>query len=135
MKKKDVPQDRNSVFEGETKVVYAISEQGKIEIAQSSGWDVEAIVLEQAIEEIKRHTCDALERAHRGETSALEYHMYAQRMDLTILAQTSGRFKWQIRRDFNPKRFNKLSSKVLEKYADVLGIDVETLIRLPKLHE
>ncbi|MCU7860864.1 MAG: hypothetical protein KZQ86_13775, partial [Candidatus Thiodiazotropha sp. (ex Lucinoma kastoroae)] len=103
-----------------------------IEIAQSSGWDVEAVVLKQAIEEIERHACDALNRAHSGETSALEYHMYAQRMDMTILAQASGRFKWQIQRDFNPKRFNKLSKRVLEKYADVLGIDVETLVRLPK---
>ncbi|MCU7815808.1 MAG: hypothetical protein KZQ81_11515 [Candidatus Thiodiazotropha sp. (ex Rostrolucina anterorostrata)] len=51
---------------------------------------------------------------------------------MTILAQASGRFKWQIQRDFNPKRFNKLSKRVLEKYADVLGIDVETLVRLPK---
>lgn len=132
MKKTDVPQDAHPVYAGETKVLYARNEQGKLETVPSAGWEVEAQVLEQALAEIARLTADALQRARAGQTAPLEYHMYRQRMDVPMLASASGRFRWQVRRDFDPRRFARLSARRLQAYAEALGIDVETLTRLPE---
>ncbi len=131
MKSQDIPQDRAESLGGETKVIYAESEGGRIEINQTSGWEVEELVLEQALGEIERLSQDALARARQGLTSPLEYHMYHQRMDLPMLAQAVGRFQWWVKRDFDPRRFAACSEAKLAGYAEVLGIDVATLKRLP----
>ncbi len=131
MKKEDVPQQPHHIYEGEKKAVYALNQDGKFEIAQSSGWEVESVVLEQALEEINRLAQEALIRARAGESSPLEYHMYAQRMDLPMLAQAVGRFQWRVRKHFKPGDFSNLKSSQLALYARVLGIDTATLKRLP----
>ena len=131
MKKDDIPQQPQPMFNGETKGVYALDENGNYVLARTPGWDPETTALTQALEEIERLATDALDRARAGLTSPLEYHMYARRMDLPMLARAVGRFKWQVRRHFKQKHFNKLTEQQLKAYADVLDIDVETLCRLP----
>jgi hypothetical protein len=135
MKIKDVPQDRADSLGGETKVIYAESDSGRIESSETSGWEVEEVVLGQALDEIKRLTLDAFNRAKQGKTSPLEFHMYHQRMDLAMLAQAVGRFQWMVKRDFSPQRFARLSSKKMANYAEVLGIDSESLSQLPEHYE
>jgi len=135
MKKIEVPQDKSHALAGETKAIYALDETGKVGVTETSGWNVEDLVLDQALEEISRHTEDALVRAHKGETSPLEYHMYHQRMDLPMLAQAAGQFKWRVRRHFDPRRFAKLSAEKLIRYADVLDITVDVLKGLPEKNE
>jgi hypothetical protein len=66
-----------------------------------------------------------------GRSSPLEYWMYAQRLDLPQLSQVTGLWQWRIRRHFRPEIFAKLSQKVLESYAWVMGITVEQLRKLP----
>ena len=131
MKKTDVPQQPHEMYEGETKAVYAINDNGKLEMSQSSGWDVESTVLEEAVNEINRLAEAALGRVRSGQSSPLEYHMYAQRMDLLMLAQAVGRFQWQVKRHFIPKNFHKLKPEQLELYAHVLDIDIEVLSVVP----
>lgn len=131
MKKKDIPQQPHHLYEGETKAIYALNENGKLEIAQTSGWEVETDVLQQAIDEIDRLTEEALIRVRKGESSPLEYHMYAQRMDLPMLSQAVGRFKWQVKKHLKPQHFNKLNAQQLKLYASVLGIDSKTLQEIP----
>ncbi|MDJ0807032.1 MAG: hypothetical protein QNJ78_09385 [Gammaproteobacteria bacterium] len=135
MKLRDVPQDNNSSMEGETKVIYARSDSGRIETAQTSGWDVEETVLEQAIDEIHRQAKEAHTRAVTGKTSPLEFHMYNQRMDLAMLAQAVGRFQWLVKRDFDPARFARLSPARLERYADVMGLQPDILQTLPDRYD
>ena len=131
MKKSDIPQQPHEMYEGETKAVYAVNEDGKLEISQTSGWDVESTVLESAVNEMNRLAVEALERVHCGITSPLEYHMYAQRMDLPMLAQAVGRFQWQVKRHFIPKIFFKLRPDQLKLYAHVLDVSVESLRVVP----
>lgn len=132
MKKEEVPQQDSGLLGGETKGVYATNEDGKFEMAQTAGWEVESIVLQQALDEINRIAEDALDRVKKGDSSPLEFHMYAQRMDLPMLAQAVGRFQWQVKRHFKPKIFTKLKASDLELYADVMGISVATLKNIPK---
>ncbi|HID81660.1 MAG TPA: hypothetical protein EYH06_01545 [Chromatiales bacterium] len=135
MKKNEVPQDKSHALAGETKTIYALDESGKVGATETSGWDVEDIVLDQALEELQRHAEDALVRAQAGKTSPLEFHMYKQRMDLPMLAQATGQFQWQVRRHFDPRRFAKLSAKKLNRYAEVLDLTVDVLKELPEKHE
>jgi hypothetical protein len=132
MKKAEVPQDNAHALGGKTKAIYATDETGNVKVTETSGWDIEEIVLDQALEELQRQTEDALTRVQNGETSPLEYYMYKQRMDLPMLAQATSQFQWRVRRHFKPNIFSRLSSKQLDLYAEVLDLSVEKLTELPK---
>lgn len=132
MKKAEVPQQNAKAFMGHSKLLYAVDESGRYIPAPSNGWEAEEIVLDQAIEEFKRLTADAWQRAKQGQTSALEYHMFHERMDVVLLAQSTGYFKWRVRRHLRPGAFQKLSAGIRERYADALGISVARLDILPE---
>lgn len=131
MKKEDIPQQPHDLYEGETKTVYAVNEHGKLEMAQTTGWEAESIVLTQAIDEINRLADEALARVRKGDSSPLEFHMYAQRMDLPMLAKAVGNYRWQVKRHLKPKYFAKLDNRQLSLYAHALGINVDTLRKIP----
>lgn len=131
MKLDEVPQDNAKTLAGQRKAMYAVDENGHYSVTQSSGWDVEEIVLNQAIEQYQQLAEQAFERVEKGQTSVLEVHMYQQRMDITLLAQSTGFFKWQVKRHLKPAIFAKLSEAKLSRYADVLGLELKTLQQLP----
>jgi hypothetical protein len=123
----DVPQEGNATLGGHRKAVYARGADGKLHIVQSSGWEVEEIVTRQAVDDLNRLAAEARQRAAAGQSSALEYHMHKARMDLTMLAQTSGFWQWRIRRHFRPAVFARLPAKILARYASVMGLSIEQL--------
>jgi hypothetical protein len=127
----EVPQDGNITFEGGRKAVYAKNYQGQIVTVASSGWEVEEIVTMQAVDILKAQAAEALTRAKAGVASPLEYWMYEKRMDVTVLAQSVGLWRWRVRRHLRLEKFAKLSPKFLSMYAEVLGISVEQLQSLP----
>ncbi len=131
MKQEDVPQERNSTLGGVRKVVYATDNEGQYTAVASDGWSAEEIVTSQAVEELDRLSADALERAKKGLSSILEYHMYNNRMDLALISQTTGFFKWTIKRDFRVFTFNNMNDKRASAYASVLGITVDELRVIP----
>ena len=138
MKKEDVPQDaENSTYGGVRKLIYAQDESGHYVGVKSSGWDVEASATQSALTLIHEQCEDALARGRERLTSPLEYYMYYRRMDLALLSQTTGMFKWRIRRHFRPEKYEKLGNKVLGRYSEALGLDIEQLKTLPEkpLHE
>jgi len=125
MKKDEVPQEKNQTLDGNKKAVYAIGEDGKYTTVASNGWSAEEIVTTQAVEEFERLAKEALDRAKSGKSSMLEYYMYNNRMDLSLLSQSTGFFKWTIKRDFKPSNFQKMSDKRASIYASVLGLEVK----------
>jgi len=127
MKQEEVPQENNQTLDGNKKAVYAIGKDGKYTTVASNGWSTEEIVTSQAVEEFERLANEALSRFKKGLASPLEYYMYKNRMDLSLLSQTTGFFKWSIRRDFKLSKFNKISDKRAMIYADVLNISVDIL--------
>ncbi|APZ42047.1 hypothetical protein [Acidihalobacter ferrooxydans] len=131
MKRDEVPQYRNRVLAGARKAVYAVDENGEIGAVASTGWEVEEIVTTLALDDFRLHADEALARARRAETSPLEYHMYAQRMDLPTLAQSVGLQRWRVRRHLRSRTFARLSPALLRRYAEALGISVDALRRLP----
>jgi hypothetical protein len=123
----EVPQEGNSTLGGHRKALYARGDDGKLHIVQSAGWEVEEIVTRQAIDDLLRLTEEARQRVLAGLTSPLEFHMYRVRMDAPLLSQACGIWQWRIRRHFRPAVFASLSSALLVRYADAMGLSVEQL--------
>ena len=56
--------------------------------------------------------------------------MYHARMDVALLSQTTGVWRWRIRRHFRPQVFARLSTALRQRYADALGLSLEALGRI-----
>lgn len=129
MREREVPQDVNRSLAGHRKVVYALADDGKLRPVPSQGWEVEEIVTRQAVEDLERRAEAARARALAGESSPLEYHMYRARMDLDLLSQTTGLWRWRVRRHFRAQVFARLPLALRRRYAEALGIPLEALSR------
>ncbi|MBU1235788.1 MAG: hypothetical protein KJ634_09590 [Gammaproteobacteria bacterium] len=127
----DVPQEGNRTMGGHRRAMYARDVDGRIVIVPSRGGEVDETVTLQALDLIREMTEAAKARVLAGESSPLEYWMYAQRLDLPQLSQVTGFWQWRIRRHFKPERFAMLSADILLRYADVMGITVGQLMKLP----
>jgi len=127
----EVPQEGNRTMGGYRRAMYARDQDGRIVIVPSRGGEVDETVTLQALEFIREQTEAARKRVEAGVSSPLEYWMYAQRLDMPQLSQVTGFWQWRIRRHFKPQRFAKLSTDILQRYADVMGITVEQLKKLP----
>lgn len=126
-----VPQEGNRTMGGHRRAMYARDKNGRMVIVPSRGGEVDETVTLQALERIHDMTEEARARVLADKTSPLEYWMYAQRLDLPQLSQVTGFWKWRIRRHFRPEIFARLQAEILQRYADVMGITVEQLRRLP----
>lgn len=128
----NVPQDDSSTYSNNKKAIYARSEDGSVGVVGSSGWSVEETVTKQALEDLQDNAKEAYVQVQSGVKSTLYFHMYEIRMDLQVLADSTGFFKWTIRKDFKPQVFTHISAKRLSVYADAMGMKEEDLKILPK---
>ena len=126
----EVPQEGNATLGGGRKAVYARGEDGRVKLVTSAGWQVEEIVTRQALEALAAQAEGARVRALQGEGSPLEYHMYRSRMDLALLSQTTGIWQWRIRRHLRAEVFAKLPARLLQRYAEALGVDRDALLKV-----
>ena len=131
MNQSKVPQHNISTYANNKKAIYAINENGDYTIVASSGWEVEEEATKQALKEFERLAGLAYDKVSAGQVSPLYFHMYNCRMDLQILSQATGLFKWRIKRHFKPGIFAGLSAGMLKRYADALDLEVKTLCTLP----
>lgn len=127
-----VPQDNSSTYAKHKKAIYAVDEDGHVSTVKSSGWEVEEAATKQALNDLQEQAKDAYELVKSGEKSPLYFHMFDVRMDLQVLSESTGFFKWTIKRDFDPSKFLKISKKRLAVYAEAMGKTLEDLRELPK---
>jgi len=130
MRPDEVPQESAPLLEGQRKAVYVVDKDGHYIIAQSGGDEAEITVTEEAVAWFAKLAENAYQRALRGETSPLEYHMFRLRMDEPTLASATGLWRWRVRRHLTAKGFSNLKPNLLERYADALGLTVEQLKKL-----
>jgi hypothetical protein len=123
----DVPQESSATYGGHLKAVYARSSDGRLRLVQSRGWEAEETVTRQAVQVFEELTAAARERVRAGQSSPLEVHMYRARMDIALLAQASGLWRWQVRRHIRPAVFARLSKAHRTRYAEALSIDPDQL--------
>lgn len=131
MKLENVPQDDSSTYAKMKKTLYAKNSEGKMQGISSTGWEVEETVTRQALDDIEEHIKEAFLEVKNGKKSTLYFYMYKQKMDLTLLSQATGFFKWTIKRDFKPEIFAKIKLSRLEEYCDVLGLGIDEIKELP----
>ncbi|MGB1307275.1 MAG: hypothetical protein ACPG6B_00090 [Oceanihabitans sp.] len=128
MKKSEVPQDKSNIeTTGFKELCYAVDENGEYTTAKSTGWKPKTIALDNAIDEINKRVENTKNRVINNQTSPLEYYMELHKMDVSILANYVGFWKWRVKRHFKPKVFKKLSQKTLQKYAAVFNISIAQL--------
>jgi hypothetical protein len=130
MRERDVPQEGNATLDGKRKAVYAVGDDGRLHIVESRGWEVEETVTRQALEDLERRAQEARKRFLARRSSPLEYHMYRARMDVALLSQATGLWRWRVRRHFRPEVFARLPQRLRQRYADALGIALDALSRL-----
>ena len=128
MKKKDVPQDKSNLASANFKeLCYAVDDDGNYITANSSGWDPKTIALNNAIDDIEERIADAKYRVLNEKSSPIEYYMELHKMDVNILSSYVGIWTWRVKRHFKPSVFRRLSSKILNKYAEVFEISIKKL--------
>ena len=130
MKKEDVPQDLSSLGRLTKEVYYATDESGKYVTELSKGWEIKIKALDAAWEEIKIRMAKAREKIANKEASPLLFFMERDLMDISILADYTGFWKWQIKRHLVPEVFENLPDKKLKRYADVFNVRIEDLKNL-----
>jgi hypothetical protein len=127
MKKEDVPQDVSALGKLTTEVCYATDSSGKYVATQSRGWDVKITALDTAWEDIEGRIAAAKQKVLNGEASPLLFYIEQGLMDITLLADYTGFWKWQIKRHLKPEVFKNLPDKKLQKYADVFNVSIAQL--------
>lgn len=126
-----VPQEGNATLAGHRKLMYARAADGRVVGVASAGWEAEEIVTLHAVDAIDAQADVALDLARQGLASPLEYWMHKRRMDVPLLAQTTGLWQWRVRRHLRPERFARLSAALLARYAQALGLTETELRSLP----
>lgn len=127
----DVPQEGNRTLGNHRKALYAKDVDGRMVMVASRGSELDEAVTLQAVDRLHGFAEAARQRCLNGQTAPLEVWMWTQRMDLALLSQTTGIWQWRIRRHFRPSVFARLSSVLLQRYAQALGLRAEQLQKLP----
>jgi hypothetical protein len=127
MKKENVPQDLGALGKITKEVCYATDSSGKYVTELSNGWKVKTDALDVAWKDVEERIATAKQRVVNGEASPLLFFMEYRLMDLAILSDYTGYWKWQIKRHLKPEVFKRLSERRLQKYAEAFNIEVKDL--------
>lgn len=127
MKKEELPQDPSALVGVTRDVCYVKDKDGKYTTDLSIGWEVKKQALDNAWEDINERVSEAAQLVKKGERSPVYYFMEKNLMDVALLANYTGFWKFNIKRHFKPGVFNSLSNEKLEKYAKAFSISVEEL--------
>ena len=127
MKKENVPQDLGALGKITKEICYATDSSGKYVTELSNGWEVKTDALNVAWKDVEERIAKARQQVLNGEASPLLFFMEYRLMDIGILSDYTGYWKWQIKRHLRPEVFNRLSEKRLQKYADAFNVKAEDL--------
>lgn len=129
MKKDNVPQDDENIFEGTFKVVYAVDKDGNYQKVPTKGWEPENTALNQAWEVINEKVEEARQAVDKGKLSPLGFHMEKNIMTPALVAEYMGFSSRKVKKHLEPAAFTKLDEEILKKYADVFRISVEEFLK------
>lgn len=127
MKKEEIPQDNGYLGRIAKEVTYVTDDDGRYVTGQSTGWKVKEEANDVAWQSFERQIHEAKEKVLKGEVSPVYYWMQKRMMDVGIVAQYTGFWKWSVKRHMKPAVFIKLSEDKLKKYAEVFETSLEEL--------
>ena len=129
MKAKDVPQDDANMLQGKLREpIYSLDENGNYTTVQSVGWNPKNEVMKEAWDQVNEKVENARNKVLSGELSPLGYYIEKNIMDIGLVANYMGIWRWTVKRHLKPKIFARLKEETLEKYARVFNITKEQLI-------
>lgn len=132
MKIKEVPQD-NAGFLKEGKVrdvCYAVDENGKYTQVLSVGWDPKNDAIKQTWQHIHEKADKIKQKVLQGKLSPLAYYMEKNMLTVSLAAKYTGFSRYKIWCHRKPRGFSKISSNDLIIYAEILGVDPDTLTKI-----
>ena len=127
MKTEEIPQDESALKNFTKEVCYAKNNEGVYQTVLSKGWNVKKDALDAAWDDIEIQKEEAIIAFNEKTKSALYFHMLNNLMDITLLAQYTGYWKFTVNRHMNPSVFNKLKDVKLAVYADLFKISIQEL--------
>ncbi len=125
MKKQDVPQDLSALGKITREVCYATDRSGRYVTELSRGWDVKITALDTAWEHIQERIAEARKKVLNNEASPLLFFMEHALMDIKLVADYTGFWKWQVKKHLKPGVFRALPDKVIERYAKVFNVTAD----------
>lgn len=136
MKKEEVPQDTDNLNEGKlAKLYYATDEKGHYEKLNSIGWEAETVVMRQAWDVVNENIEAARAKVLKGEASPVLFYKEQNIMSYEIVAGYVGTLSIVVWMHTKPFFFNRLSSKMLDKYAFAFRITHEELMDITKFKD
>jgi len=136
MNKEHVPQDEENLNEGKlAKLYYATDEEGHYVKVNSIGWEPETVAMQQAWDVVNDEAKVALEKVIAGKASPLLYFLKKNIMTTSLAASYVGSISLVVRLHCHPFFFNRLSSRMLSKYAYTFRITVEELTDIDRLRK
>jgi hypothetical protein len=130
MKKEELPQDKCALEKMTRELLYVKNDDGTYTTGLSTGWDVKKDALDNAWNDIHERIKDAEQAVRNEEKSPVYYFMELKLMDLSLLSDYTGFWKFTIKRHFKPAIFKTLSEKKLTIYSKAFGITVPELKNL-----
>jgi len=128
MKTKDVPQDDANMLQGKFKEpVYSLDKDGNYTTVPSVGWDPKNAIMQEAWDNVNEKIEQAKNSVLAGDVSPIAYFIEKNIMDVGLVAQYMGMWKWTVKKHLKPRNFIKLNNEVLEKYANVFNISLDEL--------
>jgi hypothetical protein len=132
MKRDEIPQDHSALHNVTKELCYALDENGNYVTALSTGWEVKVEALNLAWQDIQQRAEMAKEHVMKGEISPIRYYMELRIMEMSIVSDYTGFWRWTIKRHMKPSVFRKLSDKKLAKYAELFEVSIEELKSMGK---
>jgi len=134
MKFNEVPQDESFLQEGKIRdLCYVVDKDGRYTSVLSKGWTPKNDAIKLAWSQIYEHAEETRLMVLDGKLSPIALYMELNIMDLAILANYMGLPKWRVRRHLKMKRFKKLNSDMLLKYAEALNITATDLVDIERI--
>lgn len=127
MQLKEVPQDKSALENFTRELCYAKSDEGKYKTELSSGWNIKKYALDNTWQEINETIENARNNVKANKRSPIFYFMELRLMNISILSDYTGFWKFTIKRHLKPNVFKKICQEKLRIYANAFDITVDEL--------
>ena len=115
-------------------VLYVEKEDGSYGPMQTGSYLTKNYI-DDYYEKRKRLESGLREQVNKGEISPVAYYMTLEDLSVSETAQRVGISQRKVKKHMQPAKFGKIPPDVLEKYAEVFNVPVNTLTGLPTAEE
>ncbi|MBN1157786.1 MAG: hypothetical protein JXA61_00250 [Bacteroidales bacterium] len=136
MKISEVPQDKAFFEEGKIRdLCYVVDDKGHYTKALSLGWAPKNEAIKLAWDVVYEHAEETRKKILEGKLSPVAFYMELNIMNPVILANYMNLSRRKVKRHLKMKAFRKLKPHLIDRYAEVFGIDARDLTDIERLRQ